>query len=190
MAPITPVGVPAQIVAGDTVKFTVSYSDYPISESWTLAIRLAGAAVLEWDAAWLTDDGNVWTVTIPATKTQTLNSSPGVYRWFADVTGSGAYAGEKYTVADGTIVVTANPRQAQNGDFQSQEEKDLAVVEAAIANNLTDGMKAYTIKGRQVVLMDHSELLAERSRLKRAVWRLKHPGKFGPVLQRVYHGPG
>jgi hypothetical protein len=190
MAPVTPIGVPAQIVAGDTLLFDVSFSDFPASESWTLAFEFAGAGRLTTLEAEVVNDGSKYTVTVPASRTITLDSRPGVYRCFATLTGTGAYAGRKYTLEQRTVEVLSNPSTAQDGEFQAQCEKDLAVVEAAIAGQIADGMKSYTIRGRQVVLFDRAELAAERSRLKREVWRLKNPSNGLPVLRRHYHGPG
>jgi hypothetical protein len=189
MAPVTPTGVPGQVVAGDTLVFELSYGDYPISEGWVLSMSFVGKGALQTETAEVTEDDAKWTVLIPATRTAILHSNPGAYRWFAYMTGAGAYAGQKYTVAEGRIEVLANPRQAQDGDFQAQCEKDLAVVEAAIAGRLADDMQAYTIRGRQVVMIPVKELVAERSRLKREVWRFRNPGAAMPVLRRVYHGP-
>lgn len=190
MAPITPVGVPSQLIAGDTLLFSVSYGDFPVSEGWTLSMTLAGVGTLQTESGEITeDDGTTWTVTIPASRTRTLAAKPGVYRWFHYMTGSGSYSGRRYTVAEGRIEVLLNPADAADGDFQFQEEKDLAVVEARLAGRLTDDMQAYTIRGRQVVLIPYQELVAERARLKRAVWKLRNPGLAMPVLRRVYHGP-
>lgn len=190
MAPVTPVGVPGSLIAGDTLLFSVSYGDYPVSEGWLLSMSLVGAGTIQTTAGEITeDDGVTWTVTVPASRTAELNANPGVYRWFHYMTGSASFAGRRYTVAEGRIEILANPAQAQNGAFQAQCEKDLAVVEAAIAGRLGDDMQAYTIRGRQVVLIPVKELIAERSRLKREVWRFRNKGKAMPVLQRVYHGP-
>ena len=191
MAPTTPTGVPAQIVAGDTLLFYVpSYGSFPISEGWTPSYSFVGKRVLQTESSELTEDGNQWTCTVPIARTITLDSKAGVYEWHLFMTGSGDYAGQRYEVDSGKIEVLTNPANALDGDFQAQCEKDLAVVEAAIAGRLADDMKAYTIRGRQVVLLDLSELTTERARLKREVWKLKNPGRGIPVLQRVYHGPG
>jgi hypothetical protein len=190
MAPVTPTGVPAQIVAGDTLLFDVSFGDFPASESWTLAFEFAGAGRLTTTAGEVVNDGAKYTVTVPATRTIELDSKPGVYRCFATLTGTGSYAGRKYTLEQRTVEVISDPSNAAAGDFQAQCEKDLAVVEAAYSGQLADGMKSYTIRGRQVVLFDRAELAAERSRLKREVWKLKNKGSGIPVLRRYYHGPG
>jgi hypothetical protein len=188
MAPVTPVGVPATLVAGDTLLFSVSYGDFPVSEGWLLSMSIVGAGQLQTTAGEITeDDGVTWTVTVPASRTATLNSQPGVYRWFHYMTGSGSYAGIRYTVAEGRIEILANPAQAQNGDFRFQEEKDLEVIDAAIAGRITDDMKAYTIRGRQVVMLELSEL---RNLRRDCVQRLRRrQGLTMPRLVRVYHGP-
>jgi hypothetical protein len=184
MAPTTPIGVPSELVCGDTLQFYVpSYGDYPISEGWTPTYSFVGAGVLQTQSSELTNDGATWTCLVPAARTITLDSKEGAYQWYLFFTGSGAHAGKRYRADEGRITVKADPSNALDGDFQAQCEKDLAVVEAKIADRLTDDLKAYTIRGRQVVLMEPSELFAERSRLKREVWRLKNPGKAMPVLK-------
>ena len=169
--------------------FDVAYGDYPISEGWTLSLSFVGKGTLQTETAEVTEDDTKWTVLVPASRTATLNNTPGVYQWFAYMTGSGSYAGRKYTVDEGRIEVRANPRQAANGDFQAQCEKDLEVVLAKLSGRLTDDMQAYTIRGRQVQLIPYKELVAEASRLKREVWRFRNPGKAMPTLRFEYHGP-
>lgn len=187
MAPITPVGVPSQLIAGDTLLFRVSYGDFPVSEGWTLSMTLAGVGTLQSEAGEITNDGSVtWTVTIPASRTRTLAAKAGVYRWFHYMTGSGSYAGRRYTVAEGRIEVVQNPADAADGDFQYQEEKDLAVVEAKLAGRLADDLQMYMIRGRQVSLIPYKDLVAERARLKRAVYRLR-TGHAMPSVRVTLH---
>lgn len=188
MAPLTPLGVPAQIVAGDTLLFDVpTYSGFPASESWTPSYTFAGKGVLHTAASEVTSDGSTYTVLVPASRTIELDSKAGVYEWHLFMTGSGAYANRRYEVDSGRVTVLSNPATAVDGDFQAQCEKDLEVLEAAYSGQLTDTMKAYTIRGRQVVLWERSEVRAEIARLKREVWKLKNPGAGMPVLKRSWY---
>lgn len=189
MAPVTPTGVPDTIVAGDTLLFYVpTYSGYPISEGWTPSYAFVGKGTLHTESGELTSDGSRYTCLVPATRTITLDAKAGVYAWYLFMTGSGDYAGRRYRVDEGRIEVQTNPANALDGDFQAQCEKDLAVIEAKIANRLSDDLKAYTIRGRQVVLMEPRELFAERSRLKREVWRLRNPGRAMPSYKVTLNG--
>jgi hypothetical protein len=188
MAPVLITGVPSEIVAGDTLTFYVpTYGDFPISEGWTPSYSFVGAGVLQTTAGEITSDGSKWTVLVPATRTITLDSKEGSYEWHLFFTGSGAYSGQRFEAASGRITVSPDPTNAQDGDFQEQCEKDLAALEAVAAGQITDTIKAYTIRGRQVVLWDKSEIRAEIGRLKREVWKLRNPNSGLPVLRRTWY---
>lgn len=188
MAPVVPSDVPSTLRAGDSLHFTATFPDYPVSEGWSLSYVLRGIGQLDTSATEITagDTGVDWDVLIAADRTQVLDA--GTYTWFAVMTGSGDTDGLRNIVAEGRIVVTANPLDADAGDFRAQCEKDLEVVQAALASRLTDDMQSYMIGGRQVVLIPIRELYAIETRLKRQVWKLQHPGESFPKIRLVFRG--
>lgn len=187
MAPVVPLGVPAELTAGDTLKFQVTYATYPVSEGWTLSFVLAGAGVLRSVSTEITNDGGVtWIVTIPASRTATLTK--GSYSWFAFMTGSGTYVGVRQQIDQGRITVLQDPALAAPGDLQAQCEKDLAAVQAVKSGRITDDIQSYVIGGRQVTAIPFTELLALERSLKLQVWKFQHPGQAFPVVRGRFSG--
>ncbi len=174
MAENIPEGVPATLTAGNTWQWTQRLSDYAPTETggtWALSYAIAGIGALPWDASWVTDDGAVWTVAIPATSTANLPA--GRYEWLAIVTGGGGYAGRRHTPVAGTLLVAANPEQWQQGDRQPWVEKTLAVIEEVLAGRITGDVQAYQIGTRSVTSIPILELYALRTRLQHELQRLR-----------------
>lgn len=176
MAPITPVGEPSTVAAGDTWTWQQAFSDYPASEGWVISYAIRGVGSLTWDAAWVTYSGTTATVVIPAASTATL--AVGVYQWVAYATGSGSYAGQRFEARRGSLEVTRNLATAVAGDAQSWEEEQLAAIEAVLANKITDDVASYQIAGRQLTTIPLNELLSLRSSLKAAVRRQQGKGRW------------
>lgn len=156
--PTLPTAPPATIVAGDTLAFTWTDSDYPASDGWTLTFALAGADVLE---ATGVADGGGWTVTLTAAETATL--AAGNYRWALRVT-KGA---EAYTRARGVLAVDGDVINATAGEYEQWESGAIAALKAAIAGTATAEQRSYMIGDLQVVAMSLKQQLTALDRLER-----------------------
>lgn len=172
--------MPETITAGLTVKYTVTHSDYPASDGWALKLYLAGISVItpiNGNAS-----GDAFAVTLSSAVTATLKA--GTYTWRELVTKSG----ETYEAASGVVRVLPDIAQAGAGDFQSADEKMLAIVEAALEGRLSQDMESYSIAGRAVTKIPASELLAIRSQLKAAVAARARGDKWGRTVKVRFTG--
>jgi hypothetical protein len=155
MAATIPTTEPISIIAGDTAKFTRSFSEYSAADGWTLAYELRGPSVLT-VAATTDTDGAGFAVTIAAADSGTL--LPGLYLWFARA----SLDGEVYTVDQGTLTVQPNPATAQPGDLQSDAEKELVLVNAQIKELLATPTESYSIGQRSAARRTLAELTTYR----------------------------
>lgn len=177
MAPQIPTSVPACPVAGDTWQWTTSFADYPVSEGWALSYAITGVDALEWDSAWVTDDGSTFSVTIPDESTRL---AAGAYQWAAILTGSGTYAGQRFTGARGLLSVLPDPTDLVDGAGQPYAEKMLAIIETAIAGAAPGALTSYTIGGRSVELMSGEEHRRWRGYFRTELYRYRNPGRGLP----------
>lgn len=168
--------IPDSFVAGTTVQYERSYSDYPTS-NWNMTLFIAGVAVFSIPA---TESNNKFLITISAN--QTKNFPAGNYRWEERVTDGT----NVYIAGTGTVVVLADIAQATAGSLLSWEEKTLKVVEDALMGRLSADMESYSIDGRAVSKIPSRELLGIRNSLRRAVNAQKNIGKMGPTVLTVF----
>ena len=183
LAPTIPTGEPTQARAGDTWRFTLTDTEFPSSEGWSLSYAINGASKLAWDASWVSSTTNTHTVTIPASATADL--LPGVYEITRLWTGSSGTAGQVFSVTLSNLTILANPTTAGAGDRQSWEEKTLAVVEAVLAGRVTDDIAMYQIQGRTISKLPLTELLTLRSQLSAAL-AFKRTGRFGSRVRYAF----
>lgn len=183
MAPTIPVGEPTSVTAGDSWVFKQSFAEYPVSEGWTLAYAFAGPGEIVTATSEVTDDGSAtYTVTIPAART---DIPVGTYRWVATMTGTGSYAGQRYTVRAGMVEVCANVAAAESETLWDPDEKLLAAIDAVIYGRVTDDVQEVTIGGRSIVKIPIAELFAIKARLERRVFMLRNGGAM-PVRRVVF----
>jgi len=161
--------IPVKIVAGTTVKYTRTESDYP-APTWTLTLYLSGASATSFIAA---ANGTDHDVTI----TSTLSAAilPGNYKWEERVTdGTDVYA-----VASGIVYFEANMASATAGSGQTYEEKTLAIIDGILSGRITKDQESYQIAGRAVSRIPFAELKRMRAELSAAVYMQRNPGRFG-----------
>jgi hypothetical protein len=158
MAPVTPSTEPTDVVAGDTWTWTHANGDYPISEGWVLSYSIRGASAPVWDTSWVTDDGSIWTVVIPAASTASVTA--GSYTFERHYTGSGTYAGRRYSVQLPRLDVEANAETAAAGALQTFEEKMLAALKSLLypSSGTVSDVESYQIHGRAITKMKRLEL--------------------------------
>lgn len=150
--------MPATIVAGSTVKLTLTYGDFPADAGWALKLYLAGARIIAPVTG--SASGKGFNLTLSSTVTATLVE--GTYQWEARATKSG----ETYVAEAGLVRVQADISAARAGDRQAWAERALAVVEARIEGRLTADQEEFQIHGRAVKRIPMSELLGIRAQLK------------------------
>ncbi len=174
--PIIPAAVPKHFPAGTTVQFTRSLDDFLPMDGWAYTIYLNGLTQKFNKAADVTD-GNVFQITFLPSDTASLN--PGPYRYAERLTN--AATGEIYDLHGDELVIVIEPNVSSSpaGAFNTWEEAQLAVVEAAIAGRLTADLQTYQIAGRSITKIPIQELRSIRGELRAAVWRQNNPGKLG-----------
>jgi len=99
------------------------------------------------------------------------------------MTGTGGYAGQRYTVRSGRVEVCANVATAEAEQLWDPDEKLLSAIDAVIYGRVTDDVQEVTIGGRSIVKIPISELLALKSRLERRVFMLRNGGAM--AVRRV-----
>lgn len=162
-------------MAGDTWKWTQSYADFPISDSWALSYHIRGKDRLDWDSSWVTDDGTTHTIVIPSATTALL--AAGGYKWQARVTDGSL----TYTAEDGVLTIEPDPEEAVAGAFQSHAERMVGLLEQEIEARVPGTGAAhvdYMIGGRQIRKFTLDELKGMLGRYRSEVRRQQHPGQF------------
>jgi hypothetical protein len=156
---------PTTAVAGDTLTWTTSLSDYPASSGWVLTWRLVPASGIARSIV-CTASGADHLATAAAATTAA---------WVAGryaLIGSVAKGAERYTVEQGAITITADLANAVTLDTRSSARKALEAADLALE---TYGAKAYlqqlAVGDRSKTFRSPAEFLAWRSRLQAEVAR-------------------
>lgn len=173
---------PAELTAGDSWQWDRSLRDYSPADGWALEYVLVGGTrlrVAEGDG--ITAAGSSWQIRIPAAKTADL--AAGTYRAAAYV----SQGADRFEVWRSTVTVRANLATLTDG--RSPAERELALVEDAIAGRLPEDMQSFQVNGRVVQRHDLAELYRIRGRLRSQVWRERNPGKLGPIVKVRFGGP-
>jgi hypothetical protein len=177
MAYEIPEDEPAQIRAGDTIKWRKSLSEYPASDGWVLSYRLINAAG-KINIIATTDVGS-HLVSVPAATS--ADYAAGDYTWVSSV----ELDGERHTLEQGTIKVLPDLAAQDAGlDIRSTAKKTLELMDAAM---LARGSKAwtesYTINGRDIKFRSMEDFMAMRSRLQREVKAEENAERIAQGLQ-------
>lgn len=149
---------PTRITAGDTTTWLKTLTDYPASAGWVLAYTLINSASKYTITATASGDDHLATSTAAATAAWL----PGTYTWQAAVT----RAAERYTVANGQLVVAPNLAAATTYDTRSSARKALDAVNTAMETYGTKAyLQGYEIAGRKQQFQTPGDFLAFRSKL-------------------------
>jgi len=168
------VNIPAQIRAGDTVKWRDvagrdNLGNAIDSSSWSLAYYLRTNTASEGAAVTGSAYGTGWEFEIAAATSAAFDA--GQWFWQAIAT----KGSEKVTLGAGQLeVLPALAYQGTPGAFdgRSQAQKDLDAVQAAIRAMISGGAVAeYTIGNRRLKKMELADLLALEGTLKASVKR-------------------
>jgi hypothetical protein len=168
------VNIPAQIRAGDTVKWRDSATRDTLgnavsSSSWTLTYYLRFDKNSEGATVVGTAYGTGWEFAIAAATSADFDA--GQWYWQAIATAGS----EKLTLGAGQLEVLAGLGYAGSPgafDGRTQTQKDLDAVQAAIRAMISGGAVAeYTIGSRRLKKMEMADLLTLESKLKAEVKR-------------------
>jgi len=173
--------MPAQYVAGNSLTYTVTLPDYPASQ-YTLTLWLAGGSTPTKLSKAASASGDSFVVHLSGGDTEGGLLPAGVYVWVHRLTKSGVAV----DVERGTVNVLPNIAVAGASAFQSDIERQLAIVEAACEGRLTEGMESFIIHGRSVTLIPMSQLWKIRGQLRAQLKRIRNGGE--PIARRVRFG--
>ena len=168
------VNIPAQIRAGDTIKWRDAAGQDNLgnaitSADWTLKYYLRTNTASEGATITGSAFGNGWELTISAATSADFDA--GDWYWQAIATKDT----EKVTLGAGQLEVLAALEYSGTPgalDGRTQAQKDLDAVQAAIRALVSGGVvKQYTIGNRSLTKYDLNDLLALESKLKAEVKR-------------------
>ena len=152
--------VPDKFTAGDSVLWTVGYSDYPASSSWELTyyFQRDGRDTIEISG---TASGDDFAVTVSPSESGEFTA--GVWKWVAraELQGTGAAK-----VARGLVTVEPDPAAAHTKSFA---EKALEMLEASFQNDLPTAQESVSIAGVDITMMSLSERFELRNKFRREV---------------------
>ena len=179
-----PSSEPALLRAGDTWEWTRQFGDFPVSEGWTLSYAIQGVQAITWDAAWVTNDGSTFTVSIPKSATGVTS---GRYAWAAFVTGTD---GKRYTAEEGAFWVEPDLATVTTGSQQAHAEKMVAAIQTELENRINPTsvsagrgtVEKYTVHGRSIEILPTPELRALLGYYRSELARMAQPTRFS---QRV-----
>lgn len=143
--------VPAELVAGDTWRWTRDFADYPAG-TWTVTYYFENERKQFSKAA--TVSGTAHAVQIDAT--DTTGYPPGRYRWFARAV-SGSIV-ETIDGEDGWLEVLPNPAATGTRDLRTWSRRALDAVLAAIEGKATSAQQSFSIASRTVASYTLTEL--------------------------------
>lgn len=170
-----PTSEPTILNAGDSWRWDKALADYPASDEWALSYVLLGAASFPIAGAnRITVDGDGWQIRVPASATENL--AAGSYQLAGYVT----KGEERFEIYRGRVTVAAN--LAVIADGRSTAERELAIVEAAIAGRLTADLESYQVQGRAVNKIPMEMLQSIRGKLRAQVYR-ERTGRLGPRVE-------
>ena len=155
----TPTTEPASVIAGDTITWQKTVSDYPASAGWVLKYRLLNAAgKIDITAS---SDGDAYLVAVTAAGSAAWVAGNYDYQaWLEKGTGPSA---ERVTVGTGRITVQPNMAIANTLDGRSSARKIyeglLAAYESAVIGRAF--VAEYEIAGRKMKFNNKADWLVE-----------------------------
>lgn len=172
--------MPAQIIAGDSLRLVIASGDYPASAGWAVALVLtpmAGGTPVSVNGS---EAGGEWIMALSSAASDDL--AAGRYRYLIAATKEG----DRTTIEHGQVEVLANP--ADNAtDLRSPAQRALDAIDAVLANRASSEDMEFTFEdGRALKKVPHADLLALRRHYARIVAREIGKGR-GPrrVMMRL-----
>lgn len=157
---------PTEIIAGDSYSYTVTPSDYPATDGWTLKVTIVNASYRLQVSATTNADGVSYDVGLKSTDTDDLLTA-GVYAFVEAVQKGTGPTLERHTVYSGTIKVVLNATATTIAtDLRSTARKMLDAIEATILANLGKGHDTLAIAARTIGYRSWDEMMRARQRLQ------------------------
>ena len=154
---------PSELVAGDTLAFELSLSDYP-SQTWTLTyyLRASGLPPIEFTSS---ASGTSHTVDVPASTTETW--AAGSYNWTCRAWKAD---GTKSTVRTGIMAIKPNPAAEADHDPTSWARQCLELCKVAL-KELADKPEVQLTfpDGRSVTYRNSGEVWAQMKKFQAEV---------------------
>ena len=171
---ITQFAIPQRMIAGDSVSFVRSYSDYPGSDGWLATLYLVGAGKLTTGAVPDSVDDYRFTLT----SAQTILLPEGTYSAQVKVISST----ETHTVEE--CLVTVRASLSVSATKIQHAEKMVTYIEAALEKRLSSewAIDAQAISGRSLTLMKVNDLTALHAHYLRQLAVLKGRGRASRVI--------
>lgn len=153
---------PAAIIAGDTVRLSISDGDYP-SDDWSLAVVLSGPTVKSFAAT--AGDNNSFDLVITAAQSLEL-TTPGEYSVTYVYTETAT--SERASVDMGTTQVVADPTQAA---VLTQAQTTLASMKTALASLSLGSNQTVAFNGQSFTKRNIGDLMDAIGRQQQVVDR-------------------
>ena len=150
---------PTEITAGDTLKFTISLSDYLPADGWTLSYALVNK---DNQIDITGSDNGDGSHLISVAKATTKGWVAGTYDWQAYVDNGT----ERYKVREGQLEILADFASQSNYDARSHVKKVLDAVEAVLEGRASKDQESYTINGRSLSRTSIPDLMKLRDRYR------------------------
>lgn len=166
---------PSRVTAGDSISWLKSLGDYPATAGWALAYTLINSATKITINASASGADHLVSVTAATSSAW----AAGTYTWMATAT----LGAERYTVAQGAIVIAPNLAAATTFDTRTSAKKALEQINTLME---TYGAKAYMqgyeINGRRQQFQTPGDFLAFRSKLMAEVAREDNAARIAAGL--------
>jgi hypothetical protein len=161
--------VPSAIRAGDTVRFTRGFADFPAADSWTARFSVAGASKAGVDGS---ASGNDFLFEL--TPAITAGLLPGTYAYQITATKAGA----RYTAEVGTLTIEPDIQASTAGALQHQDERELAMLNQELLARAQSDHTEYTIGDRSLKRETLESLRQWRNELRARIAQRRR-GKLG-----------
>jgi len=148
---------PTEIIAGDTLAWTKSLSDYPANDTWVLSYYLRGPSVIN-----ITTTASGANHAVSVLATVTTNYIPGEYTWVAKVT----KGTDVYTVGSGKVTITQN-MQSISGQVDLRSDVQIAYDNAMTIWKAVTKYGSYSIAGRTYTSRNLNEIIQLVEKCKR-----------------------
>lgn len=151
---------PSFFIAGDTVKWTISLTDFLATDGWTLKYSLmkmaASTAVITFSS---TADGSDHAIVL--SKTTTAGYTAGNYSWQSYVENNPVT--EHYSIANGFIEIKSTFQTATAFDSRSDVQKIFEAIEAAILGKASYDQLSRKVGDRELRYLSPKELIELRN---------------------------
>ncbi len=151
--------LPAKIIAGDTLKFTQSASDYPASAGWSLRYVLNGSAGIITITSTASGADHLFIIASAVTS----GWGAGLYAWTCYAV-SGV---ERYTLLTGQVSILPDPALTTATDARSTLQIRYDAIKAVLEGDATPEQRRFKMPdGVEIDKAPGNELISEYLRLR------------------------